>query len=78
MSATTTTEVKALNYRRYKDGETKGPALRDHIFQSSYTYKCPTYIQATPPCRAAALARRSSLNIGWALIGVTRLKDMIT
>ena len=55
MSATTT-ENKVLNFRRYKDGEVKGPALRDHIFQSSYTYKCPTYIQSTPPCQGSCPA----------------------
>ncbi len=51
-----TTKEKTLNFRRYKDGETKGPALRDHIFQSSYTYKCPTYIQSTPPCQGSCPA----------------------
>ena len=54
MSATT--EEKVLNFRRYKDGDAKGSALRDHIFQASYTYKCPTYIQSTPPCQGSCPA----------------------
>ena len=49
----TTTEEKVLNFRRFKDGDAKGTALRDHIFQASYTYKCPTYIQSTPPCQGS-------------------------
>lgn len=51
-----TTEEKILNFRRYKDGDAKGTALRDHIFQASYTYKCPTYIQSTPPCQGSCPA----------------------
>jgi NADPH-dependent glutamate synthase beta subunit-like oxidoreductase len=54
MSATT--EEKILNFRRFKDGDTKSTPLRDHIFQSSYTYKCPTYIQSTPPCQGSCPA----------------------
>jgi NADPH-dependent glutamate synthase beta subunit-like oxidoreductase/Pyruvate/2-oxoacid:ferredoxin oxidoreductase delta subunit len=54
MSATT--EEKVLNFRRFKDGDTKSTPLRDHIFQASYTYKCPTYIQSTPPCQGSCPA----------------------
>jgi len=54
MSATT--EEKTLNFRRFKDGDTKSTPLRDHIFQASYTYKCPTYIQSTPPCQGSCPA----------------------
>lgn len=54
MSATT--EEKVLNFRRFKDGDAKGTALRDHIFQASYSYKCPTYIQSTPPCQGSCPA----------------------
>ncbi len=53
--STTTTEVKNLNFRRYKDGDTK-VAMRDKIFQSSYSYKCPTYVQSTPPCQGSCPA----------------------
>ena len=51
-----TTEEKVLNFRRYKDGDSKPSSLRDKIFQSSYTYKCPTYIQSTPPCQGSCPA----------------------
>jgi len=54
MSATT--EEKVLNFRRFKDGDNKSTPLRDKIFQSSYTYKCPTYIQSTPPCQGSCPA----------------------
>ena len=54
MSATT--EEKVLNFRRFKDGDTKSTPLRDKIFQSSYSYKCPTYIQSTPPCQGSCPA----------------------
>jgi len=50
------TEVKVLNFRRFKDGDSKGTELRDHIFQASYSYKCPTYIQSTPPCQGSCPA----------------------
>lgn len=50
------TEVKTLNFRRFKDGDNKSTALRDKIFQSSYSYKCPTYIQSTPPCQGSCPA----------------------
>lgn len=51
-----TTEEKVLNFRRYKDGDNKPASMRDKIFQSSYTYKCPTYIQSTPPCQGSCPA----------------------
>jgi len=54
MSATT--EEKVLNFRRFKDGDSKSTPLRDHIFQASYSYKCPTYIQSTPPCQGSCPA----------------------
>jgi NADPH-dependent glutamate synthase beta subunit-like oxidoreductase/Pyruvate/2-oxoacid:ferredoxin oxidoreductase delta subunit len=64
MSATT--EVTKLNFRRYKDGDSMVHSLRDKIFQSSYTYKCPTYIQSTAPCQGSCPAGediRGYLNI---------------
>src|SRR5512143_860434 len=54
MSATT--EVKPLNFRRYKDGDHDSTPMRDKIFQSSWSYKCPTYIQSTPPCQGSCPA----------------------
>ena len=44
-----------LTFRRYKDGETK-VRLHDKIFQAGYSYKCPTYIQSTPPCQGSCPA----------------------
>ncbi len=43
-------------FRRYKDGDSKGPPLREKIMEASYTDKCPTYIQATPPCQGSCPA----------------------
>jgi NADPH-dependent glutamate synthase beta subunit-like oxidoreductase/Pyruvate/2-oxoacid:ferredoxin oxidoreductase delta subunit len=54
MSATT--EVKVLNFRRYKEGDHDTTPMRDKIFQSSWSYKCPTYIQSTPPCQGSCPA----------------------
>jgi NADPH-dependent glutamate synthase beta subunit-like oxidoreductase/Pyruvate/2-oxoacid:ferredoxin oxidoreductase delta subunit len=44
-----------ITFRRYKDGDTK-VSNRDKIFQSSWSYKCPTYIQSTPPCQGSCPA----------------------
>ncbi len=65
MSASTEVSSK-LNFRRYKDGDAEVHSLRDKIFQSSYTYKCPTYIQSTAPCQGSCPAGediRGYLNI---------------
>ncbi|MEX8504259.1 NAD(P)-binding protein [Leptothrix ochracea] len=45
-----------LNFRRYKDGDTKIKSWRDQIFQASHSHKCPTYIQSTPPCQGSCPA----------------------
>ncbi len=55
MSATTETPQK-LTFRRYKDGDSKVRRLNDKIFQAGYSYKCPTYIQSTPPCQGSCPA----------------------
>jgi NADPH-dependent glutamate synthase beta subunit-like oxidoreductase/Pyruvate/2-oxoacid:ferredoxin oxidoreductase delta subunit len=52
----TPTQETKLNFRRYKDGDSKAYALRDQIFQASFSYKCPTYIQSTPPCQGSCPA----------------------
>ncbi len=54
MSATT--QETKLSFRRFKDGDTRIRSKRERIFQSSYSYKCPTYIQSTPPCQASCPA----------------------
>ncbi|ADE11911.1 NAD(P)-binding protein [Sideroxydans lithotrophicus] len=55
MSVTTETPQK-ITFRRYKDGDNKVKRLNEKIFQSSYSYKCPTYIQSTPPCQGSCPA----------------------
>jgi NADPH-dependent glutamate synthase beta subunit-like oxidoreductase/Pyruvate/2-oxoacid:ferredoxin oxidoreductase delta subunit len=55
MSATTEVN-KNITFRRYKDGDSKIRKLNQMIFQSSYSYKCPTYVQSTPPCQGSCPA----------------------
>jgi dissimilatory sulfite reductase flavoprotein subunit len=55
MSATTEQQEAKLTFRRYKDGDTK-VRLHDKIFQAGWSYKCPTYIQSTPPCQGSCPA----------------------
>ena len=52
MSATSD-KTEVLNFRRYKDGDSKHVPWNKHIFQASHSYKCPTYIQSTPPCQGS-------------------------
>ncbi len=49
-------ETQALTFRRYKDGDDKPPRWQEVIFQSSWSHKCPTYIQSTPPCQGSCPA----------------------
>ncbi len=53
MSAST--QETKLTFRRYKDGNTRVKS-HDRIFQAGYSYKCPTYIQSTPPCQGSCPA----------------------
>ncbi len=53
MSDTVEEKKTALSYRRYKEGDQAVHSLRDKIFQASYSHKCPTYIQSTPPCQGS-------------------------
>ncbi len=55
MSVVSETPQK-ITFRRYKDGDNKVRRLNEKIFQASYTYKCPTYIQSTPPCQGSCPA----------------------
>ncbi len=55
MSATIDTPQN-LTFRRYKDGDSKVKRWNQQIFQASYSYKCPTYIQSTPPCQGSCPA----------------------
>ncbi|MBL8486163.1 MAG: NAD(P)-binding protein [Rhodocyclaceae bacterium] len=53
MSATTETQDTKLTFRRYKDGDDRIKRWQDQIFQASWSHKCPTYIQSTPPCQGS-------------------------
>lgn len=55
MSVVSETPLK-VTFRRYKDGDRKAVRFNQQIFQASYTYKCPTYIQSTPPCQGSCPA----------------------
>jgi NADPH-dependent glutamate synthase beta subunit-like oxidoreductase/Pyruvate/2-oxoacid:ferredoxin oxidoreductase delta subunit len=55
MSVVSETPLK-VTFRRYKDGDSKAVRFNQQIFQASYTYKCPTYIQSTPPCQGSCPA----------------------
>ncbi len=49
-----TTEVtQQITFRKFKDGDNKVGPLNKIIMQASFTDKCPTYIQATPPCQGS-------------------------
>ncbi len=51
-----TMEESKLTFRRYKDGDHRVHSMREKIFQASYTHKCPTYVQSTPPCQGSCPA----------------------
>jgi NADPH-dependent glutamate synthase beta subunit-like oxidoreductase/Pyruvate/2-oxoacid:ferredoxin oxidoreductase delta subunit len=55
MSSTNET-TQPFTLRRYKDGNNKIGRLNEKIMQSSYTHKCPTYVQSTPPCQGSCPA----------------------
>ena len=66
MSTPTDTATTARTSRRYKDGDTQWKNWHEQIFQSSFSYKCPTYIQSAPPCQGSCPAGediRGYLNI---------------
>ena len=66
MSTTPGTQDQKLTFRRYREGDAEWKNLRDKIFQASWTHKCPTYIQSTPPCQGSCPAGediRGYLNI---------------
>jgi len=55
MSATPEMKTEKLTFRMYKEGETpdKYKRWQEKIFQAGWSYKCPTYIQSTPPCQGS-------------------------
>jgi NADPH-dependent glutamate synthase beta subunit-like oxidoreductase len=48
-----TIEDAKLTFRRFKDGDNKDLPWNEHIFQASWTHKCPTYVHRTPPCQGS-------------------------
>ena len=40
-------------FRRYDEGDDTWGNMGDHIFVQDTSYKCPTYIQKTPPCQGS-------------------------
>ncbi len=48
-----TVPIKALNFRRYKDGDNQVKTWQSKIFDAGHSHKCPTYIQSTPPCQGS-------------------------
>ncbi len=42
-----------FTFRRYKDGEDTYGTMGMDIFEQDTTYKCPTYVNRTPPCQGS-------------------------
>jgi len=53
MSTTPGQTNQKLTFRRYPEGDAQWKSWRDQIFQASWTHKCPTYVQSTPPCQGS-------------------------
>ncbi|MEW8584696.1 MAG: FAD-dependent oxidoreductase, partial [Candidatus Thiodiazotropha sp.] len=52
--ATPSEEMKKQNtWRRFEDGENEWDDWGDKIFLEDTSYKCPTYINRTPPCQGS-------------------------
>ena len=53
--STNPTDIKptAITFRRYKEGDSAPPPWQEVIFQSSWSHKCPTYVQSTAPCQGS-------------------------
>ena len=50
MAVSTDDKNMERTFRRYDDDHEWG-SMNDLIFQEDTSYKCPTYIQKTPPCQ---------------------------
>ena len=42
-----------LTFRRFKDGDTNWKGWSNKIFREDTSYKCPTYVNRTPPCQGS-------------------------
>jgi len=52
--ATSSEEMKKNHtFRRFEDGDYINDDMHGNIFQASWSHKCPTYIQRTPPCQGS-------------------------
>ena len=49
-------QARPLTFRRYKEGDNEPLKGQEQIFQSSWSHKCPTYIQSTAPCQGSCPA----------------------
>jgi NADPH-dependent glutamate synthase beta subunit-like oxidoreductase len=45
--------MKKISWRRFEDGENQWDDWGDKIFMEDTSYKCPTYINRTPPCQGS-------------------------
>ena len=44
---------KTLTFRKFKDGDNEWDSLTAQIFSEDTSYKCPTYVNRTPPCQGS-------------------------
>lgn len=51
--ATPSEEMKKITWRRFEDGENQWDDWGEKIFREDTSYKCPTYINRTPPCQGS-------------------------
>ena len=51
--ATSPDTMKVHTFRRYEDNDFKWDNMQEQIFLEDTSYKCPTYIQKTPPCQGS-------------------------
>jgi len=51
--ATSPDDTLVHTFRRYNDGDDTWSSMNENIFQEDTSYKCPTYIQKTPPCQGS-------------------------
>jgi len=43
-------------FRKYREGDTQWSNWESQIFDADHSYKCPTYVQRTPPCQGSCPA----------------------
>ncbi|HIO93700.1 MAG TPA: 4Fe-4S dicluster domain-containing protein [Leucothrix mucor] len=51
--ATSPDDTLVHTFRRYDEGDDTWGSMNELIFQEDTSYKCPTYIQKTPPCQGS-------------------------